>query len=64
MEKYYKEVIGLYKEALTKKPDDERLIDLQKRLSNAIIRARITGEPTSILEELKSDVDYLKYSIA
>ena len=60
MEKYYRMVIDLYKEALL----INRVLDAQREISNAITTAIITNEPTSELELLKSDIENLKSHIS
>ena len=48
MEKYYRMVIDLYKEALLiNRVNPDRVLDAQREISNAITTAIITNEPTS-----------------
>lgn len=64
MEKYYRMVIDLYKEALLiNRVNLDRVLDAQREISNAITTAIITNEPTSELELLKSDIENLKRAI-
>ena len=64
MEKYYRMVIDLYKEALLiNRVNPDRVLDAQREISNAITTA-ITNEPTSELELLKSDIENLKSHIS
>ena len=65
MEKYYRMVIDLYKEALLiHRVNPDRVLDAQSEISNAIHTAIITHEPTSELELLKSDIENLKSHIS
>ena len=65
MEKYYRRVIDLYKEALLiNRVNLDRVLDAQREISNAITTAIITNEPTSELELLKSDIENLKSHIS
>ena len=65
MEKYYRMVIDLYKEALLiNRVNPDRALDAQREISNAITTAIITNEPTSELELLKSDIENLKSHIS
>ena len=65
MEKYYRMVIDLYKEALLiNRVNPDRVLDAQREISNAITTAIITNEPTSELELLKSDIENLKSHIS
>lgn len=65
MEKYYRMVIDLYKEALLiNRVNLDRVLDAQREISNAITTAIITNEPTSELELLKFDIENLKSHIS
>lgn len=63
MERYYRMVIDLYKEATNEnyQVNSERILDTQKELAIAITTAKIEGRDTEILELLKCDVEHLKY---
>ena len=41
MEKYYRMVIDLYKEALINQVNSEKILEVKKEISNAITTARI-----------------------
>lgn len=63
MEKYYRMVIDLYKEAIAiNRVNSEKALMAQKEIANAITTAKITNEPTGELELLKADIDNLKYN--
>lgn len=65
MEKYYRMVIDLYKEALLiNRVNSDRVLDAQKEIANAITAAVITDKPTSELELLESDIVNLKNHIS
>lgn len=57
MEKYYKMVIELYKEAITlNRVNPDRLQEVNVALANAITTARVLNAPTSELEALQGDI--------
>lgn len=57
MEKYYRIVIDLYKEALINQVNSEKILEVKKEISNAITTARIQGTPTDGLQALLEDVN-------
>lgn len=57
MEKYYRMVIDLYKEALLHQVNSDRILDVKKEISNAITTARIQGIPYDELQMLMEDVN-------
>lgn len=68
MEKYYRIVLGLYKQSFSdyvnKYPVNvDAISEAQKCLNFAIDKAKINNEPCNELEALKSDVDKLKYEL-
>lgn len=65
MEKYYRMVIDLYKEVLLiNRVNPDRVLDVQREISNAITTAIITNESTGELELLKFDIENLKSHIS
>jgi hypothetical protein len=65
MEKYYRMVIDLYKEVLLiNRVNPDRVLDVQREISNAITTAIIANEPTGELELLKFDIENLKSHIS
>lgn len=68
MENYNRLVIDLYKRCFTDyvngSPVDADAIQETRRVLNfAIDKAKISNEPTDMLEALKKDVEYLKYDL-
>ena len=61
MERYYRMVINLYKEALSEnhQVNSERILEVRKEIACAITEAKVTGTSHSYLEELLNDIDYL-----
>lgn len=61
MERYYRMVINLYKEALSEnhQVNSERILEVRKEIACAITAAKVSGSSTSHLEELLNDIDYL-----
>ncbi|MCX4294748.1 hypothetical protein EEL34_15515 [Muribaculaceae bacterium Isolate-039 (Harlan)] len=57
MEKYYRMVIDLYKEALINQVNSERILEVKKEIANAITTARIQGTPYDGLQTLLEDVN-------
>ncbi len=57
MEKYYRLVINLYKEALINQVNSEKILEAKKEISNAITTARIQGTPTDGLQALLEDIN-------
>ena len=62
MERYYRMVINLYKEAVAEnyQVNSERILDIQKEFAKAITSAKIKGTPFDVLQELKADVEQLR----
>lgn len=68
MEKYSRIVIDLYKSCFTDhvkgfKANDNAITEACKELNSAIDKAKINNEPSEYLENLKRDVEYLKYEL-
>ncbi|MBQ7553294.1 MAG: hypothetical protein IJT46_02915 [Bacteroidaceae bacterium] len=64
MEKYYRMVIDLYKEAYTdlkdgRNPDNDRILEVKKALACAVTEARVKEEPYDRLNELIKDISVL-----
>lgn len=57
MEKYYRMVIDLYKEAHQHQVNSDRILEVQKEIANAITTARIQGSPYDELQMLLEDVN-------
>ena len=60
MEKYYRMVIDLYKEALLHQVNSDRILEVKKEISNAIVTARIQGTPYDALQTLLDDVNSIE----
>lgn len=68
MENYNRIVIDLYKSYFTdhikgSKIDGTAIMEACKKLNSAIDKAKINNEPSEYLENLKKDVEYLKYEL-
>lgn len=68
MEKYSRIVIDLYKSCFTNhvkgsKTNDTEIMEACKELNSAIDKAKINNEPSEYLENLKKDIEYLKYEL-
>lgn len=61
MEKYYRMVINLYKEAINEnyQVNSDRILEVRKEIACAITEAKVTGTSYSHLENLLNDIDYL-----
>ena len=59
MEKYYRMMIDLYKEALINQVNSERILEVKKEIANAITTARIQGTPYDGLQTLLEDVNMI-----
>lgn len=62
MEKYYRMVIDLYKEAITTnyQVNSDRILEIQKEIANASTEARIKDHSDKPLLELIEDLQPLK----
>lgn len=68
MENISRMVIDLYKLSFTdyvngKMVNVDAILEAQRTISNAIVKAKIENASTEELERLKTDIDYLKYNI-
>lgn len=59
MEKYYRMVIDLYKEALINQVNSERILEVKKEIANAITTSKIQGKPYDWLQTLLEDVNMI-----
>ena len=61
MEKYYRMVINLYKEAINEnyQVNSDKILEVRTEIACAITEAKVTGTSYSYLEELLNDIDYL-----
>lgn len=60
MEKYYRLVIDLYKEAITNKGvDPEKILDAKKAIASGQTEAKILGKPQDGFTQLMEDVELL-----
>ena len=60
MEKYYRMVIDLYKEALLHQVNSDRILEVKKEISNAITTAKILNQSTDELQKLYADIDLIE----
>lgn len=61
MEKYYRMIIDLYKEALANhQVNSDRFLEVKKEIACAITEARISNQDTRYLLELEKDVRELE----
>lgn len=62
MERYYRMVINLYKEAINEnyQVNSERILEVRKEIACAITAAKIENKPTSLLESLNNDIIHLQ----
>ncbi len=62
MERYYRMVINLYKEAITEnhQVNSDRILEVQTEIANASTEARIKDHSDKLLLELINDLQPLK----
>ena len=62
MERYYRMVINLYKEAIKEnyQVNSERILKIQREIATASTEARIKGNSDRELQELLNDLQSLK----
>lgn len=63
MERHYRMVIDLYKEAIQHQVNSEMILDVKKEIACAITAARIKGEETESLLELNNDVQFIENTL-
>ena len=59
MEKYYRMVIDLYKEALNGNVDLSRILEAKKAIASAQTEAKILGKPQEPFTQLMNDLNIL-----
>lgn len=59
MEKYYRMVIDLYKEALNGNADLSRILEVKKAIVSAQTEAKIMGKPQEPFTKLMNDLSFL-----
>lgn len=57
MERYYRMVIDLYKEAIQHQVNSQQILEVKKEIANAITTSKIQGTPTDGLQALLEDVN-------
>lgn len=57
MERYYRMVIDLYKEAIQHQVNSERILAVRKEITNAITTSKIQGTPYEWLQTLLDDIN-------
>ena len=64
MERYYRSVLDLYKEAIANhQVNSEMSLETKKEIACAITEARIKGEETESLQKLDNDVKFLESTL-
>lgn len=59
MERYYRMVIDLYKEAINGNLDHSRILDVKKAIASAQTEAKIMGKPQEPFTQLMNDLSFL-----
>lgn len=57
MERYYRMVIDLYKEAIQHQVNSERILAVRKEITNAITTSKIQGTSYEWLQTLLEDIN-------
>lgn len=57
MERYYRIVIDLYKEAIQHQVNSQRILEVKTEIANAITTSKIQGKPYDWLQTLLDDVN-------
>lgn len=57
MERYYRMVIDLYKEAIQHQVNSQRILEVKTEIANAITTSKIQGKPYDWLQTLLEDVN-------
>ena len=60
MEKYYRMVIDLFKEAVSGSLDHSRILEVKKAIASAQTEAKILGKPQEPFTKLMNDLRNLK----
>ena len=63
MERYYRMVIDLYKEAIQHQVNSDKILDVKKEIACAITAARIKGEEIKGLQELDNDIKFIESTL-
>lgn len=59
MERYYRMVIDLYKEALNGNADLSRILEVKKAIASAQTEAKIMGKPQEPFTQLMNDLSFI-----
>ena len=59
MEKYYRMVIDLFKEAVSGSLDHSRILEVKKAIASAQTEAKILGKPKEVFTQLINDIKFL-----
>lgn len=59
MERYYRMVIDLYKEAIQHQVNSDRILAARKEITNAITTSKIQGKPYDWLQTLLDDINQI-----
>ena len=59
MERYYRMVIDLYKEALKGEADHSRILEVKKAIASAQTEAKVLGKPQEPFTQLMDDVCFI-----
>ena len=60
MERHYRMVIDLYKEAIQHQVNSDRILEARKEIASAITTARINNKDTQSLLEIENDIKTLE----
>ena len=60
MERHYRMVIDLYKEAIQHQVNSDRILEARKQIASAITTARINNKDTQSLLEIENDIKTLE----
>lgn len=61
MERHYRMVIDLYKEAIQHQVNSDRILEARKEIASAITAARINNKDTQSLLEIENDIKTLEH---
>ena len=59
MDKYYRMVIELYKEAVNGNVDHNRILEVKKAIASAQTEAKILGKPQEPFTKLMDDLSFI-----
>lgn len=60
MERHYRMVIDLYKEAIQHQVNSDRILEAREQIASAITTARINNKDTQSLLEIENDIKTLE----